>query len=354
MASKWGSAASGGLQGAAAGFTVGGPVGAGIGGAIGFIGGIFSGSGQEDAEERAIAMQREALAEQKAMVEQQLQEQRQIRAEAQRYAQASPEEIAQMRMMTTQARSTLDQQMSQIKIDQEMLASVDPSIRAAGEETLKLLKGEESRILAPLQRQRDTQREQLKARLREQLGPGFETTSAGMRALSGFDTQTADLVQTTQQNTISSLMGLTVQGLASRPDISGRIGNAAALNQNTLAGVLQGQQNMQNRMVNATTGNPMNYGSQNQLMSSIGNTATNVGNVGIQSAQQGAQTLNDILGTAGTFGAMQTAQAYQDKQLALVEKNIDANRARSGTTQPLTLGSIMPQYNLGTNFNLGG
>lgn len=348
----WGDALGGAGQGAAAGFAIGGPVGAGIGAAVGGLWGWISGNEKDAAQDDAVAMQKEALAEQRRIVAEQMAEQRQVRAEAQRYAQATPEELANLRQMTSQARGTLEQQMSQIKIDQEMLASVDPSIRAAGEETLKLLRGEESRILAPLQRQRDTQREQLKARLREQLGPGYETTSAGMRALSGFDTQTADLVQTTQQNTISSLMGLTVQGLASRPDIAGRMGNAASLSQNSLANVLQGQQNIQNRMVAATKG--IDYSGQNNLMTSVQNTASNIGNVQMSGANQSGQTLDKLLDTAGTFGAMQTAQAYQDKQTALIEKNIEANRARAGSAPQMTLGSIMPQYNLGVNYGLGG
>lgn len=104
-----------------------------------------------------------------------------------------------------------------VKRQEELLDSIDPALRAAGDQALALLEGKEAPILKPLQRARQRQRDQLRNRLRETLGPGFEGTTAGQQALQRFDEGTADTLANAQQAATSSLLGVAA---AARPDLA--------------------------------------------------------------------------------------------------------------------------------------
>lgn len=252
----------------------------------------------------------------------QLEYEKKMREMAIEYAAATPQELGNLRAMTEQAYSTYNQQMQQLERDRQVLDSVDPAIKAAGQEILSLLKGEESRILAPLQRQRNLQREQLKSNLRAQLGPGYEISQAGRMALDQFDQQTGDLTVQAQQSTINSMMGLTTQAMASRPDISGRIGQAGALRANTLSQVLQGYGDIQKRGIAAATGDTGTSRAYNNLVGSQQATPSVAG-----------QIFNTAANAAGSFGAIQANQQFQDKQIDLIKSLIQPSPTpQSGNT----------------------
>lgn len=88
---------------------------------------------------------------------------------------------------------------------EEMLKNIDPTILEASQQALRLLRGESSSTLAPIQKQRDLQRQKLLSSLREQLGPGAETSTAGIQALTRFDSETNSLLAGQQQNALQSL-----------------------------------------------------------------------------------------------------------------------------------------------------
>lgn len=101
--------------------------------------------------------------------------------------------------------------------ERKVLEAIDPSLMEAGKQALQLLQGKESALLSPLRNQRTRDRKQLEERLRRQLGPGFETSSAGIEALGRFDEQTSDLLTRTQQGAALQLLGVSQrQGAISR------------------------------------------------------------------------------------------------------------------------------------------
>lgn len=102
---------------------------------------------------------------------------------------------------------------------EQLISQIDPTIIEASQQALRLLKGEQSSALAPVQRQRDQQRQTLLNTLREQLGPGAENSTAGIQALTRFDSETNNLLAGQQQAALQGLGGIAGQFNAVRPDM---------------------------------------------------------------------------------------------------------------------------------------
>lgn len=117
-------------------------------------------------------------------------------------------------------------QEKQIGRQESLIEATDPALKEAAAQALGLLQGKEAASLGPARQQRERQRGQLLNSLREQLGPGAETSTAGIQALSQFDTQTSEVLAGQQQTTLSGLLGLTAQV---RPDVGGEIGRLSNL-----------------------------------------------------------------------------------------------------------------------------
>lgn len=168
----------------------------------------------------------------------------QLRADVMDIAKLSPQQIAQEEQVLQKQNASLQRQ-------ERLIASIDPAILEASQQALKLLKGEESSALAPLRNRRQRQRQQLLDTLRQQLGPGAETSSAGQQALQKFDAETADVMAGRQQATLGSLFGMASQGAGLRQGLQGGIGLLAGMSQASqnrnldqarlLSGVGQGQ-----------------------------------------------------------------------------------------------------------------
>lgn len=155
-------------------------------------------------------------------------------------AAATPQELAQLeRNMQTQERV--------LTREREMLKAIDPAIVEMGKQTLELIQGKEAAILDPLRRNRNRQRDQLRETLKRQLGPGFETSSAGIEALSRFDTESSDLLTQTQQNVTNQMIQ---QTMAARSQSLSAEAQANQLGASNLAAM----GNIQARKVNAITG----------------------------------------------------------------------------------------------------
>lgn len=114
---------------------------------------------------------------------------------------------------------------------EQMIAQIDPTILEASQQALKLLRGESSSTLAPVQRQRDQQRQKLLNQLREQLGPGAETSTAGIQALTRFDSETNNLLAGQQQSMLSQMGNVAGQFNAVRPDMLREIGGLSTFGQ---------------------------------------------------------------------------------------------------------------------------
>lgn len=122
-----------------------------------------------------------------------------------------------------------------ISRQEQMLSQIDPTIMAASQQALRLLKGESASTLGPMQQQRDMQRQKLVDSLRSQLGPGAETSSMGMQALSRFDMETNQLTSSAQQQalgTVGQIFGQFNQGaMGQNQGLQSGIGQYAQMGQ---------------------------------------------------------------------------------------------------------------------------
>lgn len=112
---------------------------------------------------------------------------------------------------------------------EELISQIDPTIIEASQQALKLLRGEKSSTLAPAEQQRQQQRQTLLNTLREQLGPGAEMSTAGMQALTRFDSETNQLLASQQQQALSGLGSIAGQFNTTRPDMLRQISGLSSL-----------------------------------------------------------------------------------------------------------------------------
>lgn len=154
-------------------------------------------------------------------------ESRRLESDAMNLARMSPEEMRAYGI-------SLQAGERQLASEQRLLEAVDPALMQASENVLKLLRGDspKPRSLDALQAQRGQQRQALVDRLIQQLGPGAETSSVGLKALRDFDiASSADLARTgqsfdmnDQQMRLNELQGLgQIMGVSGslRPDMLG-------------------------------------------------------------------------------------------------------------------------------------
>ena len=198
------------------------------------------------------------------------------RDEAMRIAQASPQELEQINRAIQ-----LNEQ--DIARKQKLIDSADPALIEAGQQALNLLEGEEAKTLDPIRRNRAEQKEKLKDRLRNQLGSGFETTTAGAQALNQYDLQTSDILAQEQSRTLGQLLGVAqntansfrvtpnVQMAGTLAQLAGRPADRA-LTALTSISRIPGQSTIQYQ------GAPfVGQALQGQMVSNTGKTLTNIG-----------------------------------------------------------------------------
>ncbi len=92
--------------------------------------------------------------------------------------------------------------------NEALLNTIDPAKMEASKQALQLMRGQAAASLKPYQDQRTTAREQLVGQLRNQMGPGAESSSAGLNALNQFDQATASQTASLQQSSMNNLMGI--------------------------------------------------------------------------------------------------------------------------------------------------
>lgn len=131
--------------------------------------------------------------------------------------------------------------------ERKLIEAVDPTLIEAGKQAFQLLQGKDAEILGPIQRQRARQKQNLQEQLRRNLGPGYETSSAGIEALGKFDAETSNISATAQQNAVGMLLGSTQQtaGMARAGENAGNQMGFQAL---------AAQQNIQSRQLSAANG----------------------------------------------------------------------------------------------------
>jgi hypothetical protein len=158
----------------------------------------------------------------------------------------SPEELRALRQ-------SLQQQSQAITRQSALFNSIDPAIMEASQQAFKLLQGGDSAQSTAVAKRRKREREKLLANLRSQLGPGAETSTAGMQALNQFDSETESL----QQANIGQLFGMASSGAANRSQLNqgtGQLANIGSAFGNAAGRVSNAMGNAGQMRVNANLG----------------------------------------------------------------------------------------------------
>jgi hypothetical protein len=137
-------------------------------------------------------------------------------AQAQEAAAGRQQELAQAAADSPQQLAAIERQLGvqekSLARQEKLAAAIDPVTLEASQQALGLLRGEESRSLDPIRKQRQRQRNALLDSLRENLGPGAESSSAGLQALRNFDLQTSDQLAGAQSGALSQIFGIAQGG----------------------------------------------------------------------------------------------------------------------------------------------
>lgn len=115
-----------------------------------------------------------------------------------------------------------------VERDSKLLEAIDPSLLEASTQALNLMRGQDAAALAPIRNQRNAQRTELLRMLREQMGPGAETSSAGQKALQKFDLETSSLMGNAQQSTLGMFLDTAKSTRASMPGNTNSLMNVGA------------------------------------------------------------------------------------------------------------------------------
>jgi len=244
-------------DGAAVGFAVGGPLG-------GLVGASHD-SGQDAANAQG------------NIAKAQLAQQRADRKAAMQAAEPSAMELEQLQR-------SIELNNQDIGRKQKLLDSSDPALIEAGAQALKLLKGEEAKALAPIRSQQAKERQKLEESLRQRLGSGYATSTAGIQALSAFDEQAMNVQTNAQQQTLGQLLGV-AQNTSASYGMQNNISNAG--------NIAQARGNINNRSINAINGTPI-----------TGAGAQFVGD--LQTAKNNQQTIGNIIGVGSTIATLAT------------------------------------------------
>ena len=202
------------------------------GGVGGFVGDITGTS--EGIEQVAQASQGAALARQRSIDA----TGRLVRAESQEAIREAAPSVSELRALE----GSIAGQERNIARQERLLQSIDPAILEASQQALALLRGEESKTLKPLREERQRQRAQLVNQLRAQLGPGAETSTAGIQALNQFDQQSSLGLAQAQQAGLQAVG----QTAATFSGLSPQLGQSFA----TLAGLGQARGGVNQRLAN--------------------------------------------------------------------------------------------------------
>lgn len=108
--------------------------------------------------------------------------------------------------------TALQAQSRSVARQEELAKSISPALVDSGKQLQQLINGQSAPVLDNLKGQRMQARNQLLDSLRQQYGPGAESSSAGQQALSQFDVQTSNLLSGVQQSYIQQLSNISLGG----------------------------------------------------------------------------------------------------------------------------------------------
>lgn len=235
---------------------------------------------------------------------------------------------------------SIQSQTANVERQRALVASIDPSLIEAGKQSFQLLQGQSAPVLQNLKDQRGLQRTQLLDTLRQQLGPGAETSSMGMNQLQKFDADTANMLSGAQQDYLTKVSGIA-------------LGGAQTLGQSL------------SQVNNELTSLGTKYGDIGRTQANIINGTTATGNASADSAVKNAggayagesangalwQNIGSGISKLGGLGA-----AYDKTTTPTNPNSLDNNISLDGSSK-LTLpdmGANYAQPNFSLGANLGG
>lgn len=198
---------------------------------------------------------------------------------------ATPQEIRALE-------GSLAAQERNVAAEEKLLSAIDPQILEAGSQALGILQGKDTGVDRLGRRDRERQRQELLNTLREQLGPGAETSSVGQQALQKFDSETGNLLEGRRQGQLSQLLGL-------QTSLGSMALNSRGLAANRLAATAPGFRQIQQDKIGALL-NPLGVavGAGQAAAGQAG--ANQVGS--ILRSQNMATSFNNIAGSIGSMG----------------------------------------------------
>lgn len=210
---------------------------------------------------------------------------------------------------------TLSVQEAALERQKKFAQTIDPGIVEAGQQILAALQGKDVAALNPLKAQRSRDRALLEEQLKQNLGSGYAGTTAGAQALSRFDQQTSEMLQSAQMSTVGQL-GAAATGLT---NISNQGLQGAFSGAQTLSGLSQEEFNRRNALTQRAVSARQAYGAGLFQQAGLARQASLVdyagaGNVAALGAAQARanqwagmqQTGNQLVGIGGSMlgGAM--------------------------------------------------
>lgn len=162
----------------------------------------------EDEEKYAWSQQQIATSQQE--------QQRQERELALQYSSPTMEELGLMAQQLNQSNAALRYQEDALRRTESILNTIDPTIMESSRQLLGLLRGETTEYLSPVERERARGRTNLSSALREEMGEGYASSTAGQAALSRYDVTTGDVLLKGREAALGLMGNIASQGVANR------------------------------------------------------------------------------------------------------------------------------------------
>lgn len=219
-------------------------------------------------------------------------------------ASAALPSASELNLMSATVGSSLSSLLAQhdaINQAQTDMDNLSPAIKASGEETTALLQGKASSLLKPIQDQRALQRTNLQQQLASRMGPGYETTAAGILALNNFDNQTVQTMTNAQFQAFNQSVNATTSLSNTAAGLGSFISNSANQSTSLASSMQTTQQQLGMQAANIYAGGSAGVlGANNTLGSTIPNLFA-----GQMAQGQNTASLAGGLGqTAATYGML--------------------------------------------------
>lgn len=158
-----------------------------------------AGLAQAQAAQDSVAFQKKVYKENRAQM-------KKFMSEAAKYSKPTPNDIKSLQRLSKISKEETQFAMDNFIQTKMVLDSVNPALKAAGDQTLKLINGQSAEILKPVQDSRDRQKSKLENQLAERFGASFRFSAAGIKALNDFDNQTSETLYNAHMGALNSVV----------------------------------------------------------------------------------------------------------------------------------------------------